>query len=160
MLSREKIRAGPLELAVTMGWSGRIAVGTVLPVPGSAEDENAYLRRLGRTIECLRKAREWTQEQFAERLGRDKNTVSRWENGKTSISAYDLVLLANTLGASVDESLPPEWLMEPTDSVTELDVRTAQLRRAAAEAARRDAEDGHGPPGDDAPTVRRGRPRA
>lgn len=142
MLSREEIRAGPREPAGTVVWSGRSAAGTVLPMPGSAEDENAYLRRLGRTIEGLRNARGWTQEQLAERLARDKNTVSRWENGRTSISAYDLVLLANTLGAQVAGGLPPEWLVEPTDSVTELDLRIERLRQAAAAAARRAAEGG------------------
>jgi transcriptional regulator with XRE-family HTH domain len=116
-------------------WSGRAAVLTVLPVLPTSPDDDAYLVRLGRTIQRIRKKLLMVnQGELARRVGVDLNTISRWESGRTSLSAYNLTRLWRGLDC------PAEWLMEPTDSMTELDQRIEQLRRGAAEAARADVE--------------------
>lgn len=120
----------PLELV----WSGSPVVDSVPFVP-EISDQDAYLLRLGKTVQRVRKRMLGiTGEELAAEVGVEKNTISRWENGKTSLSAHDLVRLWKAL------NVPAEWILDPTDSVTEIDRRTAQLRRAAEVAARADAE--------------------
>lgn len=43
-----------------------------------------------------------TQEELAEKLGTDKNQISRWENGKSIPRSETLIELSNILGVSVD----------------------------------------------------------
>jgi transcriptional regulator with XRE-family HTH domain len=112
-----------------LAWTDSDGASSVPFVP-----EDDYLRRLGAVIRAARKARGWGQEELADRVGRDKNSISRWERGATSLSAYNLVQLWEAL------EIPADWLIEPTDSLSELDRRVAQLRRAAEEAARADVE--------------------
>lgn len=138
--------------ATRLVWSRSAVVPTVPDVPDTSSEEDAYLVRLGATIRRVRKQLlHLNQDQLGERIGRDKNTVSRWENGKTSLSAYNLIQLWQAL------EVPAEWLLDPTDSVTELDRRIAQLRRAAAEAARDDEADGPDQPSAGGAGVPRGR---
>jgi transcriptional regulator with XRE-family HTH domain len=117
-----------------LAWTDSDAASSVAFVP-----EDDYLRRLGAVIKSVRKMRDWSQEELGEKVGRDKNSISRWERGATSLAAYDLVQLWAAL------EIPAEWLLEPTDSISELDRRVAQLRRAAEEAARHDAALASGP---------------
>lgn len=120
-----------------LAWTGSADGFSVAPVP---EDE--YLRRLGAVIRETRKLRRMSQDELGAKVGRDNNTISRWERGATSLSAYDLSQLWVAL------EIPAEWLLEPTDSISEMGRRIAQLRRAAAEAARDDEGEGPAPPAD------------
>lgn len=57
---------------------------------------------LGKKIQKLRKEKNWTQEELAERLGVSSQAVSKWE---TDISSPDILLLkplAEAMGISVD----------------------------------------------------------
>lgn len=114
-----------------------------LPWPtvwGVAErsEEDAYLARLGASVRLIRKRfLRLSQDGLGQRVGRDKNTISRWENGKTALSAYDLVQLWRAL------DVPCDWVLEPIDSISDLEARVSRLQRAASEAAR--AETGEGP---------------
>lgn len=124
-----------------MVWPPYTAARTVLGVSG---EEDAYLLRLGATVRLIRKRLlGLNQEGLGARVGRDKNTISRWENGKTSLSAHDLVQLWTALG------VPADWLLDPTDSLSELEMRVASLQRAASEAARDDVGEGTDPPSGD-----------
>lgn len=109
------------------------AVPTVWDVPEddpSPPSEDEYLLKLGATLKHVRrKLLKVNQPEVARRVGREKNTISRWENGRTSLSAFNLAQLWTAL------EIPAEWLLDPTDSVTELDRRIALLRRVASEAA-------------------------
>lgn len=135
-----------------MGWSGRWAVDTVTDVEAEEEARRAYRRRLGGNLERVRKQlTDYTQESLADALGVDIETYARWERGSREPRAYDLAQLAEKLG------VPAEWLLDPTDSFTELDQRIAQLRRAAAEAARADEEEGQGPTAGDGKGAPRGK---
>lgn len=115
--------------AAGLAWTG---IPDAFSVPAVAEDD--YLRRLGAVIQASRKALGWSQAELGDKVGRDANSISRWERGATSLSAYDLVRLWEVLGVDA------EWLLSPTDSITELDRRVAHLRRLAVAAAKRDVE--------------------
>ena len=119
-----------------LAWSGTGAAITVLFVPGSDADRLAYRRRLGHAIAQIRdRARSMSQEDLADAMKVDKNTISRWENARTEPKAYDLSRLAEVL------EVPGDWLLRPTDSINEMDLRLDQLQRAAglAETAQADA---------------------
>lgn len=121
-------------------------------LPSMAEprnsDEDAYLRRLGVMVQLIRKRLLGVnQTELGEAVHRDKTTISRWENGHTSLSAHDL----SQLWAALD--VPAEWVLDPTDSIDELDRRVVQLEHrqrllAAEEAAL--AEEGAPGPSTDA----------
>lgn len=90
--------------------------------------------------ERLRQARERsriTQEDLAEKVGKDQRAISEYENGKRRLSAVDLPLIARALGVSIlyffegetissdfDAALLHEFSRLPTDeakkSVVEL----------------------------------------
>jgi transcriptional regulator with XRE-family HTH domain len=112
-------------------WSVRKAAITVLFVPGTDRDRLAYKKRLGRSIEQLRRRLGFTQESFAEALGVDNNTVGRWESGKTEPRAYDLARVLGRLRKETENEIPAEWLIDPTDSITETEARLATLQRRA-----------------------------
>lgn len=60
---------------------------------------------IGRFIAELRKGKKLTQEQFAERLGVNNRTVSRWENGHCMPDLALLGIIADELGVSISELL-------------------------------------------------------
>lgn len=60
---------------------------------------------IGRFIAELRKEKKLTQEQFAEILGVNNRTVSRWENGHCMPDLSLLSTIADELGVSVSELL-------------------------------------------------------
>jgi transcriptional regulator with XRE-family HTH domain len=130
-------------------------VDTVFDVPGDEEARRAYRRRLGVNLERIRTTlTRYTQETIADELGVDTETYARWERGSREPKAYDLHRIADVYG------VPPEWLVEPTDSLTEIDRRLAALRQVAAEAAAREAGEGPAQPGDAGTAARPGKRRA
>lgn len=64
--------------------------------------------QIGKFIANLRKEKELTQEQFAEKLGVNVKSVSRWENGKTMPDYSILNDLCNILDMDVNEFLSGE----------------------------------------------------
>jgi transcriptional regulator with XRE-family HTH domain len=58
-------------------------------------------RRLGENIAARRRARKWTQEELAERLGVASETISRFERGATLPSLLSLHRLGEVLKAPV-----------------------------------------------------------
>lgn len=92
---------------------------------------------LGARISDLRKSRQWTQAQLAERIEVEPETISRFERGATAPSLHTLEKLAQALKVSVGDLLvqsstvPDDqaarisaWLSElkPTDRVFVLDL--------------------------------------
>ena len=53
-------------------------------------------------IRLLRKEKQWTQQQAADRLHISRSTYSKYENGKNAITATMLVELAYIYHTSVD----------------------------------------------------------
>lgn len=96
---------------------------------GSAEKD--YQRRLGRVIVELRAIGNVelgpavSQATLAELLNRSEAALSRWENGKATPSAFDLVEIARIFDAPSDLLIhPPEHAVSP--------VRQMLAERAAA----------------------------
>lgn len=71
-------------------------------------------KRLGKRIADRRKALAWTQDQLAERVGVDAETVSRFERGATVPSLITLDLLAKALRSRTADLLSASSI-EPTD---------------------------------------------
>src|SRR5512139_216366 len=65
-------------------------------------------RKTGAYISRLRKERNWTQMQLADRLNVTHQAVSRWENGDSLPDIAILVNLAQVFEVSVDELLNGE----------------------------------------------------
>lgn len=111
-------------------WSGNRVAATVRTVPATDDDRAAFRRRLGSALGRARsRLTKYTQAQIAAELSVDRDTVGRWERGEREPKAFELHWLAQLYG--VDAGL----FLNPPDSITELELRVASLRRAAQEAA-------------------------
>lgn len=123
--------------------------------PGMAQEDGeraAFRVRLGMNLQRVRRRyTTYTQATIAAKLGVNPDTVGSWEKGDTEPQAWELAEMIRRY------KVPCEWLVDPTASVTLLDRRIAQLRRAASEAARDDVEGEPGRPDDDEPEPRPGR---
>jgi transcriptional regulator with XRE-family HTH domain len=60
---------------------------------------------LGENIRRLRRQRDWTQDELADRLGTTSQSVSRWENGSTYPDMEFLPELADLFSVTVDALL-------------------------------------------------------
>ena len=58
---------------------------------------------VGKKVAQLRKIRDWTQDQLAQKMGVHKSHVSRWENGQMALKIETLERLSAVLGVSLDE---------------------------------------------------------
>ena len=61
--------------------------------------------KIGKFISELRKEKNMTQEQLAEKMGVTDKSISRWENGKTMPDISLLSLLADNLNTTIPEIL-------------------------------------------------------
>jgi len=75
-------------------------------------------KRLGEKIYNLRKAREWTQAQLAEKLFVSDKTVSRWESGIGYPEISQLPQIASLFGVSTDYLLNAEMDNIKTENET------------------------------------------
>lgn len=101
-------------------WSGGYVPPTVMPVAGSDAERSAFKKRLGYTLKKCRELAGLTQEEVAPKLLVNVQTLSRWETGTHECKPYELAQMWAIYDA------PAEWLMNPSDSITEWDVRIAQ----------------------------------
>ena len=60
---------------------------------------------LHKTIASLRRKQGWSQEQFAERVGVSRQTVSKWETGTSIPELEKLVLMSQCFGVPIDQLL-------------------------------------------------------
>ncbi len=68
---------------------------------------------IGRRIASLRDARGLTQADLAKVIGRDPTVVTKIEAGQRGVNSYELALIADALGASVDELLGRSLITAP-----------------------------------------------
>ena len=71
---------------------------------------------IGEKIAAARKAKEWTQENLAEKVNVSTQAVSKWESGKSAPDKDHLIRLAFLLELSLEEMLlpystDPEWTL-------------------------------------------------
>ena len=57
---------------------------------------------MGEKILNMRKAREWSQEELADRAGVSRQAVSRWESGSAKPDADKIIILCDLFGISAD----------------------------------------------------------
>ncbi len=89
-------------------------------------------KRLGKRIAQRRKAVDWTQDQLAERIGVDAETISRFERGVTVPSLITLDILARTLKTRTADLLA-ESSVEPSDQAIRISAWLAGLRSKDSE---------------------------
>ena len=86
-------------------------------------------RRLGSSIATLRKTRDWTQSELAERVGVDTETISRFERGATLPSLLTLEKISKSLKVGVGELLA-ESSAQPDDLASTLSAWLADLEES------------------------------
>lgn len=64
---------------------------------------NDFDRIIGNELRNIRTKRRLTVRQVGEMLGLDNSTISKWETGKASIRAKDLMRYLDLLGVSYSE---------------------------------------------------------
>ena len=68
-----------------------------------------------------RKAKGWSQEDFAEKMGVSRQAVSRWENGTALPDAHNILQISKLFGVSADYLLNDDYASDSDIPV----VRTA-----------------------------------
>lgn len=77
-------------------------------------------------ITTLRKSRDLTQEQLAERLGVSRQSVSKWENGSVIPDVEKIIELSRIFDVTLD------YLLKPSE-IDELSVKTELLEQQQKE---------------------------
>ena len=72
-------------------------------------------RLIGRRIHEIRKERDLSQMDLADKTGLSVSYVSMIENGRRKVSLDALIRIANILGVTVDELLNGNQMYNPTD---------------------------------------------
>jgi transcriptional regulator with XRE-family HTH domain len=70
------------------------------------------LIKLGLRIRELRKAKGFSQEDFAYEVGLDRTYMGSVERGERNIAAINLIKIAKTLGVEVGALFPPAKTLE------------------------------------------------
>ncbi len=81
---------------------------------------------VGRNIRAAREAREMTQEQFAEAIGRHIDSVSLIERGRTLPALDTLIAISNIVGVGLDVLVHP--FDQVADDETKLVLSELQVR--------------------------------
>ncbi|GAO22707.1 helix-turn-helix domain-containing protein [Alicycliphilus sp. B1] len=84
---------------------------------------------LGARIADLRKSRQWTQAQLAERIEVEPETISRFERGATVPSLHTLEKLAQSLKVSIGDLLVPSSTV-PDDQAIRISAWLSELKPA------------------------------
>ena len=92
---------------------------------GKQEESERLAKRLGRHIAERRKQLEWTQEQVAERVNVDAETISRFERGANLPSLLTLEKLSTALHLTVGDLLSKQR----TEAANETAVFDALIAR-------------------------------
>ncbi len=67
----------------------------------------------------LRKSKDLSQDELAEKLGVSRQAVSRWEMGTAEPSAQNLIELSNLFGVSIDELLKDDFSVPSQENAPE-----------------------------------------
>ena len=67
------------------------------------------MNSIGRTIQCLRKAKGVTQEKMAQQIGVTFQAISKWENEYTLPDIMLLPAIADYFGVSIDDLFQYKW---------------------------------------------------
>ena len=67
------------------------------------------MNSIGKTIQCLRKAKGVTQEKMAQQIGVSFQAISKWENEYTLPDIMMLPAIADYFGISIDDLFQYKW---------------------------------------------------
>ena len=70
-----------------------------------------YRGRIARSLVNARESADVSQRELAERLGRDKRTVQKWESGEMKISMEDFLEIFDALHVAVEPY--SKWIRHP-----------------------------------------------
>ncbi|MGO3117747.1 MAG: helix-turn-helix domain-containing protein [Levilactobacillus brevis] len=73
---------------------------------------------IGRQIKKQREKYDWTQEQLAEKLNISRESISKWESGKSYPSIHNVIVLSDIFSLSLDTLLKQDH-----DLLTDYDKR-------------------------------------
>jgi len=82
-----------------------------------ASMKEAGMLRIGDKIETLRKAKGWSHEELAEKMGTTPSSVSRWKSGRVTPSAETLAQLAQLFDVTVDYLLFDDVPLQPRGGI-------------------------------------------
>lgn len=91
------------------------------------EDQAAFVRELGVRIAIIRRDRGLTQEQLAELVGVDPQTIQRAETGRTSLSVLRLRRVADAMHVSLRDLFDDEGGPLPPVDAEQRDPRLVAL---------------------------------
>ena len=77
---------------------------------------------LGEKLQKLRKARSWTQEELAEKVGVSRQSLSKWESDGALPDTANIILLADLFGVTTDYLLRGAEAVTPAASFKEAPV--------------------------------------
>jgi len=77
--------------------------------PKGKTQEEKTVNSIGKTIQCLRKAKGVTQEKMAQQIGVTFQAISKWENDYTLPDIMMLPAIADYFGISIDELFQYKW---------------------------------------------------
>ena len=80
---------------------------------------------MGEKILNMRKARGWSQEELADRVGVTRQAVSRWESGSAKPDADKIVAICDLFGVSTDYLLREQYSGEPIGMIRQEKQETA-----------------------------------
>ena len=118
----------------------------------NADNESQSLNRfIGKKIAEYRLKKGFSQSELAKRIGKPTPTaISYFENGDRKVSIEDLIKIANVLGKSIDDFLPPrnssnnvsnteskDFALKLRSSYKKLDKKTQESILDFAELARK-----------------------
>ncbi|MEG1528186.1 MAG: helix-turn-helix transcriptional regulator [Clostridia bacterium] len=85
---------------------------------------------LGEKIAFLRKQKQYTQDQLAEKMGVTAQSVSKWENDVTSPDISSLPLLAKIFDTTVDDLLGATTIeqIQQSQTLTNKEVKNLMLK--------------------------------
>ena len=73
---------------------------------------------MGEKILNMRKARGWSQEELADRVGVSRQAVSRWESGSAKPDADKIIVICDLFGISADYLLRDSYTGEAGQRIT------------------------------------------
>lgn len=84
---------------------------------------------IGEKILNLRKARGWSQEELAERIGVTRQAVSRWESDSAKPDADKIVALCDLFGVSADYLLRDKITQSAAEEAMEAKIAVPKISR-------------------------------
>jgi transcriptional regulator with XRE-family HTH domain len=95
--------------------------------PTSAAHPQTVDRALafGQAVQARRKALRLTQERLAQRVGVDRQSINRWENGAHSPSLHQLLRLSDGLGVPLSQLLAAAEAYAAGQLTTPLEIQAA-----------------------------------